>query len=112
MNVATITKQSATDTAGNENKHRVYLFFCKFIKTARKHSEKKMQRAIRAIETSNISALYSIDLKPIINYNIYGHSLLSKACGKGDIEIVKLLLSTDGIDINERVSIIRDHCVY
>jgi hypothetical protein len=71
-----------------------------------------MDKAIRAVRESDMVGLYSIDLESFINSSTNDGSLLYMACDKGDIDIVRLLLSIKCIDINVTVSFIGGSCVY
>ncbi|KAF0980081.1 hypothetical protein FDP41_001234 [Naegleria fowleri] len=58
-----------------------------------------IDRAFNAIKYGDLNKLRGMDLRPIINEKNNRRTMLHNACWKGHLEIVKLLLNVDGIDV-------------
>ena len=63
-----------------------------------------LEEAFNAISKGNKNALVLMDLHSFINSTKSNETLLYTACKGGHVEIVKLLLSVSGIDVNNDVS--------
>ena len=64
------------------------------------------EAAFNAVSKGNKNALVLMDLHAFINSTKNNETLLYNACKGGHVEIVKLLLSVSGIDVNKGVSIV------
>ena len=69
-------------------------------------SQQALEEAFNAVSKGNKNALVLMDLHSFINSTKSNETLLYTACNGGHVEIVKLLLSVSGIDVNKGVSIV------
>ena len=65
-----------------------------------------LEEAFNAVSKGNKNALVLMDLHSFINSTKSNETLLYTACKGVHVEIVKLLLSVSGIDVNKGVSIV------
>ena len=64
-----------------------------------------LQQAVECVSRGDVTALRNINVTSFINELNENCTLLYAACNEGHVEIVKLLLSVNGVDVNQGVSI-------
>jgi len=64
-----------------------------------------MQKAVQCVLFENVGEFRSLpSLTSVINEYYEGQTLMSLACDRGNVEIVKELLKYENIDVNKGVS--------